>query len=63
MDKKYISVDIEASGWTPGKYSMLSLGACLVGNTDVQFYRELKPLNRNYVLEAMKVRSLRLNSF
>jgi ribonuclease T len=27
----YFSVDIEASGPIPGEYSMLSLGACLVG--------------------------------
>ena len=55
MDKKYISVDIEASGPIPGKYSMLSLGACLVGNTDQQFYRELKPLSDDFVLPAIKV--------
>lgn len=54
MQKKYISVDIEASGPTPGKYSMLSLGACIVGNTEIQFYRELKPINKNFVIEAMR---------
>jgi ribonuclease T len=61
MKKKYISVDIESSGNTPGKYSMLSLGACIVGNTEVQFYREIKPLNMNYILEAMKISSLGLS--
>jgi len=55
MNKKYISVDIEASGPTPGKYSMLSLGACIVGNTSVQFYRELKPISRNLIVPAMRV--------
>lgn len=60
MEKKYISVDVETSGPTPGKYSMLSLGACIVGDTSVQFYRELKPLNHNYILEAMKVGCLGL---
>lgn len=54
MEKKYISVDIEASGPTPGKYSMLSLGACIVGDISKQFYKELKPLNKNFVTEAMK---------
>lgn len=53
--KKYVSVDLEASGRTPGKYSMLSLGACIVFKTEKQFYRELKPLNNNYNLEAIKV--------
>ena len=61
MEKKYISVDVETSGLTPGKYSMLSLGACVVGNTKQQFYRELKPLNKDYSLEAIKVACLGLN--
>lgn len=60
MDKKYISVDVETTGPTPGKYSMLSLGACIVGDTSRKFYRELKPLNGNYILEAMKVGCLGL---
>ncbi|MGL1984483.1 3'-5' exonuclease, partial [Escherichia coli] len=29
----FISVDIEASGPVPGKYSLLSIGACLVSDT------------------------------
>jgi DNA polymerase III epsilon subunit-like protein len=53
--KKFVSVDIEASGPTPGKYSMLSLGACIVGDTSKQFYRELKPLNKNFVIDAMRI--------
>jgi len=55
MDKKYVSFDIEASGPTPGKYSMLSLGACIVGDTSVQFYRELKPISENLIVPAMLV--------
>ncbi|MFH1308114.1 MAG: hypothetical protein ABIH72_04635 [archaeon] len=58
--KKYVSVDIESSGRTPGKYSMLSLGACIVGDTSIQFYREIKPISRNFILEAMKVSSIGL---
>ncbi len=55
-NKKYISVDIEASGSSPGKYSMLSLGACVVGETDLQFYSELKPISFNFKsMEAMRV--------
>ncbi|MBN2458744.1 hypothetical protein JXB28_00520 [Candidatus Woesearchaeota archaeon] len=55
MQKKYISADIETSGSTPGNYSMLSLGACVVGDVSQRFYRELKPICRNYSTEAMKV--------
>lgn len=55
MEKKYVSFDIESSGSTPGKYSMLSLGACIVGDTSTQFYREIKPINRNLIVPAMQV--------
>jgi DNA polymerase III epsilon subunit-like protein len=51
----FISVDIESSGPIPGDYSMLSLGACIVGSNDQGFYAEFKPLNDNAVPEAMKV--------
>lgn len=61
MRKKYISIDIEASGPTPANYSMLSFGACLVGDTKTNFYRELKPLNENFTLEAMVVGCQGLN--
>lgn len=51
----YVSIDVEASGPIPGEYSMLSIGACIVGNTKKKFYVELKPLNDNYVDQALKV--------
>jgi DNA polymerase III epsilon subunit-like protein len=60
MEKRYVSFDVEASGRSPGKYSMLSIGACIVGDTSIQFYRELKPLNDNYILDAMRVGCLGL---
>lgn len=60
MDKKYISFDIESTGPTPGRYSMIAIGACIVGDTPVQFYREIRPLNMNLVPEAMKVSALGL---
>jgi len=56
--KRYLSVDIEASGATPGKYSMLSLGACVVGKQDeseYQFYREIKPISNKFNISAMRV--------
>lgn len=51
----YFSVDIEASGPVPGIYSLLSVGACVVGDYDQTFYAELKPLNKNYVSAALSV--------
>ena len=60
MDKKYVSVDVETSGSTPGKYSMLSLGACIVGDVNKRFYAELKPLNLNFDEAAMRVGCLGL---
>lgn len=49
----YISVDIEASGPIPGEFSMLSLGACIVGDTGNTFYAELKPINDNFIKRAV----------
>ena len=51
----FISVDVETSGPIPGDYSMLSLGACVVGGKDDGFYVEIKPLNDNAVPDALKV--------
>lgn len=54
----WISVDIEADGPIPGDYSMLSIGACVVGATDTQFYIELQPISDAYVAEALAVSGL-----
>jgi DNA polymerase III epsilon subunit-like protein len=53
--EKYVSIDMEASGPIPGEYSMLSIGACIVGDAKKRFYVEIKPLNGNYVKGALKV--------
>ena len=60
LNEIYISVDIEASGPIPGKFSMLSIGACLVGRPNVSFYQELKPLHMNFVPDALNVAGLSL---
>jgi hypothetical protein len=60
MDKFYISFDIEASGPVPGKYTMLSLWACSLNNTDITFYDELKPTSSHLLHEATRVGSLGL---
>ena len=39
-----ISVDVEASGPSPSVGSLLSIGACLVDDLEVAFYRELQPI-------------------
>jgi ribonuclease T len=42
----------------PAEYSMLSLGACVVGNEDdddYTFYVEIQPISDNYVKEALEI--------
>lgn len=55
MAEIFISVDIEASGPIPGAYSMLSLGACVVGEPDKSFYAELRPISNAELEGAMRV--------
>lgn len=56
----FVSVDIEASGPIPGKYSMLSIGACVVSDVDAQFSCYIKPISDDVVPEAMEVTGLSL---
>ena len=51
----FISVDIEASGPYPGRYSLLSIGACLVHDPGQGFYVELKPVSMEAVESALRV--------
>lgn len=53
--ERYFSVDIESSGPIPGRYSMLSLGACAVDAPDESFYVEFKPISRECVPDALRV--------
>lgn len=57
----FISVDVEASGPIPGEYSMLSVGACEVGNTANGFYVEIQPISDNFVQEALDVCGLSMD--
>jgi ribonuclease T len=59
----YISVDIEAAGPVPSVFSMLSLGAVVVGDPQRTFYVELKPVNDKFVPDAMKVVGRALEDF
>jgi len=56
----FVSVDVEASGPAPGRYSLLSLGACLVDDPARTFYAELQPLVEAATAEAMAVHNLDL---
>lgn len=51
----FISVDVEAAGPIPGEYSMLSLGACVVGGREEGFYAELQPITDKAIPDALKV--------
>lgn len=55
-----VSVDVETSGPIPGRYSLLTIGACTVDGDDV-FSCELKPLNGNADPKAMEVVGLSLD--
>lgn len=59
-DEVFISVDVEASGPVPGRYSLLSIGACLVSDTDVCFSCELKPVSIEFIPAALEVTGLSL---
>ncbi len=56
----YISVDVETSGPIPEEYSLLSIGACIVGDPARNFYIELAPLNDNFTEQAMQTCDLSL---
>lgn len=59
----YISVDVETAGPIPGAYSLLSIGACVVGQTSESFYIELQPINQSFVPEAIKIVGKPLEEF
>jgi ribonuclease T len=54
-EPKYISVDVEATGPAPGVYSMVSIGAWVVGEPGRTFYAELKPITNQFDKRAMAV--------
>jgi ribonuclease T len=58
----YVSVDVETSGPTPGEYSMLAIGACLVDKPDRGFYVELKPVSMAVVESSLAVGGLSMDA-
>lgn len=57
----FIVVDVEAAGPHPGKYALLSIGACTVHAPRQTFYIELKPDAHETEQEAMQVHHLSLS--
>lgn len=54
----YISIDVETAGPNPGKYALLSIGACTLGNPRQEFYIELKPDKADFLPEAIEISKL-----
>ncbi len=62
MEKIYFSVDVEAAGKDPQRFSMISLGSCLVGRINETFYQEIKPIDQDFQEKAMRIGCLGLHS-
>ena len=60
--RKYFSIDVETNGPHPVVSSMLSVGACVVGDRTKTFYAEFKPIHKKYELEAFLIGARGLNS-
>ena len=58
----FISVDVESAGPYPGRYSLLSIGACVVKDPEQGIYLELKPINRESVDSSLQVSQLSLET-
>jgi DNA polymerase III epsilon subunit-like protein len=58
LSEPYISVDIETAGPNPSQYSLLTIGACTITERPNTFYVELKPVNMNFIPEALAVSRL-----
>jgi DNA polymerase III epsilon subunit-like protein len=54
----FVSVDIEAAGPNPSRYSLLAIGACLVADPDAGFYVELQPTSDDALPSALAVSGL-----
>ena len=56
-----ISVDVETAGPAPWRYSLLSIGACLVDEPERRFYVELKPDHQALDPQAAAIHGLSLD--
>lgn len=55
-----ISVDVETAGPYPARYSLLSIGACVIADPSLAFYVELQPVSTDAVPEALAIGNLSL---
>jgi ribonuclease T len=60
--ESYIVVDVEASGPSPERHALLSLGACTLPEPRHTFYVELQPDSREFEPEAMAIHQLSLDT-
>jgi hypothetical protein len=58
LPELYIATDVEADGPIPGPYSMISLGMSVVGQPELTFYTEVKPISDKCVPAALAVSGL-----
>jgi ribonuclease T len=56
-----ISVDVETAGPNPSRYSLLSIGACLVAKPERRFYAELQPIHRRLDPQAASIHGLSMD--
>ena len=57
----YISVDVETAGPNPAEHAMISIGACLVDDTERGFYVELRPDKEAFVQGALDIGGLSMD--
>lgn len=58
----FISVDVETAGANPARFSMLSIGACLVDDPDTGFYVELHPDKAEVDEKALSISGLSMRT-
>lgn len=58
----FVSVDVETAGPSPSRYSLLSIGACLVDDPARSFYIELKPVTDDFEQGALDVSGLSMEA-
>lgn len=56
----FVSVDVETAGPNPGRYALLSIGACPVDDPQNGFYVELVPTSDEVAADALEVSGLSL---
>ncbi len=58
LPELYIACDVEADGPIPGPYSMISLGMVVMGQPELRFYTEIRPISDQFVPAALAISGL-----